>query len=508
MKKEIDEIIEKNELRIFILIDDLDRLTPDQTLEVFQLIKLNANFKNTSYIVAYDKAIVTDIVEKRYNQKGANYLDKIIQVDYVIPEILNEKIEDIFFQELSDFLKHYNINYDIKEMYDCWLYYDLRFFFRTLRDVYRYINSLHFRLPGIYKEINITDFLIIEAIRIFDYQNYANIYIAKNGKLIKDVPYIDNSISQKLYSYLFDSDLSRILKTDKNINNKQYFETYFALKLSSIDISEDEFKQVINNSSNRLDLFNSISKNGRFNNLLRRLTNPNLQNHQKVDISICRDLIEFFDNNQRRIDQYGFDAWEAALNITLSSDDKIKELEFLFKLLLELSGKASPTRFYFLYLLLLNIENDFKYGLLDYQDLVLKYKDKFVEYFQNFLRSWNYYFIPDLASTSFKMSKVFLIKYSEYYEKDYKKIIISNFEDEQKLITIIKFLSVLNQETGTAHSLDFEFKDRILPEEIYNQFCEKVSEIKLDLISSEDQKYVALFQNFLRTGEGVSITIN
>ena len=55
LKERIDDVLKNSTTKVFIIIDDIDRLLPKEIANIFRLIKLNANFKNTFFFLAYDK---------------------------------------------------------------------------------------------------------------------------------------------------------------------------------------------------------------------------------------------------------------------------------------------------------------------------------------------------------------------------------------------------------------------------------------------------------------------
>ena len=60
-------------------MDDLDRLTKEEILLVFRLIKEIADFPKISYILSFDKKQVCDAICQLQNCDGAEYLKKFIQ---------------------------------------------------------------------------------------------------------------------------------------------------------------------------------------------------------------------------------------------------------------------------------------------------------------------------------------------------------------------------------------------------------------------------------------------
>lgn len=79
--------------RILVLIDDLDRCEPAKAVEVLQAVNLLLNFNSFIVCLGIDARIVTAAVEKHYEgllgaagASGYEYLDKIVQIPFRIPE--------------------------------------------------------------------------------------------------------------------------------------------------------------------------------------------------------------------------------------------------------------------------------------------------------------------------------------------------------------------------------------------------------------------------------------
>ncbi len=65
-----------------MVIDDIDRLIPSEVQELFQLIKVNADFPNVVYLVLFDRSVVEKNIEKVVAVSGRDYLEKIVQVGF------------------------------------------------------------------------------------------------------------------------------------------------------------------------------------------------------------------------------------------------------------------------------------------------------------------------------------------------------------------------------------------------------------------------------------------
>lgn len=83
LKQEIDEELEAIDEKIIVIIDDIDRLSPEEITQMFQIIKSIADFPNVVYILAFDRSVVVDSLKTGGNINNADqYLEKIIQLPF------------------------------------------------------------------------------------------------------------------------------------------------------------------------------------------------------------------------------------------------------------------------------------------------------------------------------------------------------------------------------------------------------------------------------------------
>ena len=66
--------------KIIIIMDDLDRLTKEEILLVFRLIKEIADFPKISYVLSFDKKQVSEAIHQLQNCDGSEYLKKFIHL--------------------------------------------------------------------------------------------------------------------------------------------------------------------------------------------------------------------------------------------------------------------------------------------------------------------------------------------------------------------------------------------------------------------------------------------
>ena len=97
----LEKALIKANKKIIIVIDDIDRLTNSQIRDVFQLVKQVADFPNVIYVLAMDREVVRSALTEVHNIDGNEYLEKIIQIPFEIPELRKSKLHDIFFIKLD-----------------------------------------------------------------------------------------------------------------------------------------------------------------------------------------------------------------------------------------------------------------------------------------------------------------------------------------------------------------------------------------------------------------------
>lgn len=155
---------------LLIIIDDLDRLSNDDIMEVFNLIKEIANFPHITYLLSFDKNHVANAINIKSGYKidasyGFDYLEKFIQISWAVPELSNEILANIVKNELQSIVPDYllEINKDkIDEALNC-LFYSKS----TIRSTKLLINSYKVIYQKAGEYLNFLDLLVLLNIQLF-----------------------------------------------------------------------------------------------------------------------------------------------------------------------------------------------------------------------------------------------------------------------------------------------------------------------------------------------------
>ena len=70
--------------KIVVMIDELDRLFPDEIITIFQMIKSALDLPGLIFIVAMDEMMIHEALENKGISRSKQYLDKIFQNNYYI----------------------------------------------------------------------------------------------------------------------------------------------------------------------------------------------------------------------------------------------------------------------------------------------------------------------------------------------------------------------------------------------------------------------------------------
>jgi hypothetical protein len=90
--------------RVLVVIDDLDRLTPIEAVEMTSLVKSLGDLPNVIYLLSYDEMKLIDLINKGLGVDGRDFLEKIVQYPVHLPPIANEDLVRLLDSDLSALL--------------------------------------------------------------------------------------------------------------------------------------------------------------------------------------------------------------------------------------------------------------------------------------------------------------------------------------------------------------------------------------------------------------------
>jgi predicted KAP-like P-loop ATPase len=169
---------------LLVVVDDIDRLTTDEILQVFQLVKANADFPRLIYLLLFEREVVSSALNAVSGNKGGEFLEKIVQVGYHIPHASQASIQKVLFSGLDIHLSHVAVSKRWDKYRWANLYSDgIASYFRNLRHVYRFLASFAFHVRQHQTktsfEVNPVDLVGLETLRVFEPSVYESLPAAK-----------------------------------------------------------------------------------------------------------------------------------------------------------------------------------------------------------------------------------------------------------------------------------------------------------------------------------------
>lgn len=151
--------------RFLVVIDDVDRLSTDDALQMFKLVKSVGRLPNVIYLMAFDRLLAERMVAERFPSEGASYLDKVVQGAFELPmpdpddlrERLLRSVDAVMGSPPDDAMpRFWNLFHDVVGP-----------LLTTPRDAVRLGNAIAVAWPAVAGDVDRADFLAMEALRIF-----------------------------------------------------------------------------------------------------------------------------------------------------------------------------------------------------------------------------------------------------------------------------------------------------------------------------------------------------
>ena len=169
----VNNYLEKNDKRIILIIDNLERTNSNNILIVLKAISTVLGMERFIYVLSYDEEEMKSIFEEKL-KINYDYVEKIIQLPLRIPEISRERINKISNQCLKNLLLYYGEdNNKIEEYITGFQVFSENI--KDLRGLKRKINSIVNTCFFGINDLNKNDYFIIELINQENHKLYIQI---------------------------------------------------------------------------------------------------------------------------------------------------------------------------------------------------------------------------------------------------------------------------------------------------------------------------------------------
>ncbi len=176
--RKLSEVLEDENRRYLIIVDDLDRLSPEEAIAVFRIIKSVGRLPNVMYLVAFDRELADKAVNELYPSEGPHFLEKIIQASFDLPMPFQTDLNAAVFSSIEEICGSPG-DENARDLLN--MYFDVVApYITTPRHVARFQNTISVTWPAIANEVRLADFIALETLRLYEPTLFRGIRSAKS----------------------------------------------------------------------------------------------------------------------------------------------------------------------------------------------------------------------------------------------------------------------------------------------------------------------------------------
>ena len=202
-----EELRQKLQRPILIVIDDLDRLTHGEIQMIIRLLNTTANLPKLHYLIFGDRQQIASALDPVCGNQGDRYLEKLVQNSFQVPEPGENQIRLRLWGGLEKLAEETNTDLpgQAQRFAELWSAF-LKYRICNLRDCHRLLRTVAFHSGALNRsgalEVDLLDLVGVDFLRVFDPPLY--------HRLAFDVPtelwcHANLSLTQK------DADSKRVL---------------------------------------------------------------------------------------------------------------------------------------------------------------------------------------------------------------------------------------------------------------------------------------------------------
>lgn len=186
-KKELEDVLTDLAKPVLVLLDDLDRLHPDELMIVFKLVRLIGRLPNVYYVLAFDEETIVDLLEASEfgaasRERAFTFLEKVYQIRLELPPLHPSRRSRLLDDALEEFLRRHGESFADDDQYRFVNAYHtlMAAHLRTPRQIKRYVAQLDVYYPLVAGEVDLVDFMLITFARASLPQLYTLLNNAKD----------------------------------------------------------------------------------------------------------------------------------------------------------------------------------------------------------------------------------------------------------------------------------------------------------------------------------------
>ena len=113
-KQQISEAIKKINRKVFVFIDDLDRLEANEIMEMMKLIRNISDFPFMYIIAAYDKSYIVKCLSSKMKSSATDFIEKIFEHEDILTPCSNESLRRALVDQLEKIDKGHSLTLELE----------------------------------------------------------------------------------------------------------------------------------------------------------------------------------------------------------------------------------------------------------------------------------------------------------------------------------------------------------------------------------------------------------
>lgn len=175
LRAEAADGLAKLEHPILVVLDDLDRLDPEELLLTFKLVRLLGRLPNVYYLIAYDEETLLDILMRtdlvgETRGRAQQYLEKMVQIRLDVPPLLIDQQLNLINAGIDDLCETHGIELNsdaTARLQQAWSSCLVHYLDQP-RAVKRLLTQIDAFWGEVAEEVDFVDFLLVTFLRTFE----------------------------------------------------------------------------------------------------------------------------------------------------------------------------------------------------------------------------------------------------------------------------------------------------------------------------------------------------
>jgi hypothetical protein len=177
--KKLSKLLADTNKRFLVIIDDVDRLSPDEALAIFRMVKSVGHLPNITYLLVFDRELAEAAVKVKYPSEGPHFLEKIVQASFDVPTPNQTDLNGAVLASIQEICGGFpesqrtrmgNVFLDVVSPY-----------MTTPRHVARLAGAISVTWPAVANNVNLADFIALEALRLYEPAVFKSIRERRNA---------------------------------------------------------------------------------------------------------------------------------------------------------------------------------------------------------------------------------------------------------------------------------------------------------------------------------------